>query len=301
MDKLNSMKTFVEVVNGESFTAAADRLGLSRAQVSKSVMKLESHLGTRLLNRTTRRVSLTEIGRVYFERCKEILNDIDEIESLAGEQTIRPRGTLTISAPTTFGIRHLHKAIPEYLTQYPDVQLSLSLSDRFIDVVSEGFDLVIRIAELEDSTLIARKIAPCKRVLCASPDYLNKNGIPNVPQDLALHHCLVYTNNKQPGTWTLHSEQGSESVKVGGPLLADNGDILKSAAVAGLGIAILPTFIVGPDLRAGRLQIVLPDYCLPEISIYAVFPSRRYVSAKVRTFVEYLSAYFGDVPQWDRY
>ncbi len=159
---------------------------------------MESHLGARLLNRTTRRVSLTEIGRVYFERCKEVLNDIDEIESLAGEQTTRLRGTLTISAPTTFGIRHLHMAIPEYLTLYPDVQLSLSLSDRFIDVVSEGFDLVIRIAELEDSTLIARKIAPCKRVLCVSPDYLKKNGIPNVPQD---------QNSRAPGPCTVSRVQ----------------------------------------------------------------------------------------------
>ena len=299
MDRLNSMSIFVEVVKGKGFTVAAEKIGLSRAQVSKSVMQLEKHLGTRLLNRTTRRVSLTETGRIYYERCKDILLDIEEIEGIASEQTSKPHGTLTLSAPTSFGILHLNEVIPAYLKQYPQVQISLSLTDRFIDVVSEGFDLVIRIAELEDSSLIARKIAPCRLVLCASPDYLKKNGAPRVPQDLALHHCLTYANNVKPDTWVLHGPDGTESVKVNGPVCADNGDILKAAAVSGLGIALLPTFIVGPDLCAGRLQAVLPDYCPPEISIYAIFPSRRYLSAKVRTFIDFLSDFFGDSPDWD--
>lgn len=301
MDRLNSMAVFVEVVNQEGFTAAARKLGLSRAQVSKSVMQLEAHLATRLLNRTTRRVSLTEIGRVYYERCVAILSDVEEIEGIAGEQTSRPYGLLRFSAPTSFGTLHLDEAIPQYLKKYPQVQISLSLSDRFIDVVSEGFDLVLRIAALEDSSLIARRIAPCKRVLCASPGYLRQSGTPQAPQELANHKCLVYSNDLKPGTWLLHGADGEESIKVSGPVCADNGDILESAAIAGLGVALLPTFIVGPALRDGRLQQVLPDYCPPDISIYAVFPSRRYLSAKVRTFVDFLSDYFGENPDWDQF
>ncbi len=301
MDKLSSMKTFVEVVNGGGFTAAANRIGLSRAQASKSVMQLEAHLGVRLLNRTTRRVSLTEIGRIYYERCREILNDIEEIEGLAGEQSRRPRGTLTIAAPTSFGVLHLNHILSGYIKQYPEVRISLSLNDRFINVVSEGFDLAIRITALEDSSLVARKIAPCRRVLVASPAYLEKHGEPMVPQDLTIHHCLVYANDLQPSTWTLEGELGPESIRVNGPVCADNGDILKDAAVDGLGVTLLPTFIVGPDLKTGRLLQVLEDYCPTDISVYAVFPSRRYVSAKVRTFVDYISDCFGDQPEWDRF
>jgi DNA-binding transcriptional LysR family regulator len=301
MDRLNSMAIFVEVVNQSGFSSAADKMNLSRAQVSKSVMQLEAHLGTRLLNRTTRRVSLTEIGRIYYERCTAILNDVEEIEGIAREQAGTPYGMLRLSAPTSFGTLHLKDAIPEYLKQFSQVHISMSLSDRFIDVVSEGFDVVIRIAELKDSSLIARKIAPCKRVFCASPDYLEKNGIPQVPQDLATHACLVYANDIKPDTWILHGPNGKEAIKVNGPVCADNGDILSAAATAGLGIALLPTFTVGPELRAGRLIQVLPDYCPPELTIYAVFPSRRYLSAKVRSFVDFLSNHFSGSPDWDRF
>lgn len=301
MDRLNSMQIFVEVVNAQGFSAAAEKIGLSRAQVSKSVMQLEDHLGTRLLNRTTRRVSLTETGRIYHERCQVILSDIEEIEEIAGDLSTRPRGRLTLSAPSSFGILHLAEAIPAYLERYPQVQISLNLADRFIDVVAEGFDLVIRIAELEDSSLVARKIAPCRRILCAAPEYLSQNGIPRVPQDLAIHHCLVYSNELKPDTWLLHGPNGAESIKVNGPVCADNGDILKAAAVAGLGITLLPTFIVGPELNEGRLQQVLAEFCPPEIAIHAVFPSRRYLSAKVRSFVDFLADYFGDKPGWDQF
>lgn len=299
MDRLNSMGIFVQVVSKGSFTAAAQKLKLSRAQISKSVMQLEAYLDTRLLNRTTRKISLTETGRAYYERCKIILQDIEEIESIAGAQTVTPHGTLTISAPTSFGVLHLQKAIPEYIKQYPRVKIVLSLADRFIDVVSEGFDVGIRVAKLEDSSLIARKIAPCKQVFCASPSYLKQNGVPKVPIDLAIHSCLTYSNDLKPETWVLHGQEGKQSIKVNGPVCADNGDILKEAAISGLGIVSSPTFIVGADIKSGKLQQVLMEYCPPEISIYAVFPSRRYLSAKVRTFVNFLSEYFGDTPDWD--
>ena len=300
MNQLKCMALFVEVVKAESFSAAAENIGLSRAQVSKSVMQLENHLGTRLLNRTTRRISLTETGQVYYEGCQVILSDIEEIECIAGDQTNEPRGTLRLSAPTSFSILHLNEAMSGFLKLYPQVRISMKLADRFIDVVSEGFDVVIRIAELEDSSLVARRIAPCKRIFCASSEYLERHGTPRTAKDLATHQCLIYANDAKLGSWVLDGPDGVESVKVKGRITADNGDVLKSAAISGLGIALLPTFIIGPDLRAGRLQQVLVDYCPPDISIYAVFPSHRFLSAKVRAFVDYLSEYFGDSPCWDQ-
>jgi len=300
MDKFNSMAVFVAVVDQQSFTAAADQIGLSRAQISKTVMQLEKHLGARLLNRTTRRISLTEIGRVYYERSKRILIDVEEVEEFANLQSIKVHGRLSICVTTSFGILQLSNIIPDYLKQYPEVQISLSLTDRIIDVVAEGFDLVLRIAELQDSSLIARKISPCKRVYVAAPDYLKKNGTPTVPQDLTSHHCLTYSNELKPDSWQLQGPDNIEVIKVSGPMCSDNGDILKTAAIAGLGITLLPTFIVGPELQAGRLQQILVEYCPPEISIYAVYPSRRNLSAKVRTFIDFLSDTFGDNPQWDK-
>ena len=295
------MQIFVDVVNSGGFSAAARKIGLSRAQVSKSVMQLEQYLGVRLLNRTTRSISLTESGRVYFERSSALLADIDEIEAIAANESGETRGRLMLSAPTTFGILHLQDAIPAYLARFPEVQISLSLADRFIDVVAEGFDLVIRIGELEDSSLVARRLAPCKRILCAAPGYLGKHGTPQVPQDLAIHHCLVYSNELKPDSWRLQGPDGNEVVKVNGPVCADNGDILRAAAVAGLGVTLLPTFIVGADLISGRLRQVLPEFCPPEIFIHAVFPSRRWLSPKVRSFVDFLAGYFGDQPEWDAY
>ena len=305
MDRLNSMRHFIEVVKESGFTPAASKLGLSRAQVSKSVMQLESHLGTRLLNRTTRRISLTDIGRVYFERCLSILEDIDELETSTGEHNSVPRGRLLICAPTSFGILHLQTALTKYQSSFPEVQISISLSDRFIDVIKEGFDVVIRIAELEDSSLIARKLAPCKRVFCASPEYLKQQGTPHKPEDLANHQCLIYSNELKPNSmgnpWKINGPQGIESVKVNGPMCADNGDMLKAAALNHMGVTLLPTFIVGEDLKRGLLVQVLNEYCPPDISIYAVFPSRRFLSAKIRSFVDHLALYFGEEPGWDKF
>ncbi len=299
MDRFHSMSVFIEVVDRGGFTAAQERTGLSRAQISKLVMQLEAHLGTRLLNRTTRRISLTEMGRIYYERCKVLLLEVDEIDSMAGEHTETPRGTLTIGAPGSFGILHFKDVITEYMKQYPQVQISLQLTDRFVDVVDEGFDVVIRIAEMADTSLIARKLSSCKLVYCASPKYLKEHGTPNVPQDLALHHCLLYSNADKPDTWSFYGPAGIENVRVSGPLTTDNGHILRAAALADLGIVFMPTFIVGEDLRNGSLQQVLSDYCPPELNINAVFPSRRYLSAKVRTFIDFAAQYFSDEPAWD--
>jgi len=299
MDRFHSMSVFVEVVEHGGFTAAESKLGLSRAQISKLVMQLEAHLGTRLLNRTTRKISVTEMGQLYYERCKSLLIEVDEIEGLAGEQTSKPRGTLTVGAPSSFGTLHFKNVITEYMKRYPQVQISLQLTDRFVDVVDEGFDVVIRIAELADTSLIARKLSTCKLVYCASPAYLKEHGVPKVPQDLALHHCLLYSNADKPGTWKLHGPEGIENVSVSGPLTADNGDILKAAALADLGIVFMPSFIVGEDIRSGALQQVLSNYCPPELTINAVYPSRRYLSAKVRTFIDFAADFFKDRTEWD--
>lgn len=300
MDRLNAMSTFVQVVDGGSFSSAAERLGLSRAQVSKSVMQLEAQLGTRLLNRTTRSIGLTDSGRVYYQRCREILEQVAEAEECARDDTAEPRGVLTVGAPTTFGRLHLQPLIPQFLARHPDVQLSLSLADRFLDVVGEGFDLAVRIAELEDSSLIARRLAPCRRVLCASPDYLARRGRPQVPQDLAIHACLVYSNELRADTWTLHGAAGIERIRVNGPVCADSGDVLCAAAEAGLGVTLLPTFIVGDGLRAGRLVQVLEEFCPPDLAINAVYPSRRFLAARVRSFVDFLAEAFAGRPAWDR-
>lgn len=299
MDRFHSMSVFVEVVDRGGFTAAEDRLGLSRAQISKLVMQLEAHLGTRLLNRTTRKISLTEMGRLYYERCKALLIEVDEIDSMASEQTSMPRGTLTIGAPSSFGTLHFKNVITEYMKQYPQVQISLQLTDRFVDVVDEGFDVVIRIAELADTSLIARKLSSCKLVYCASPSYLKEHSEPKVPQDLVLHRCLLYSNADKPGTWTFYGPTGIENVSVNGPLTADNGDILKAAALSDLGIVFMPDFIVGEEIHAGNLQQILTDYCPPELTINAVFPSRRYLSAKVRTFIDFAADFFKEKSDWN--
>lgn len=300
MDRLSCMATFVATVDHGGFTAAADQLGLSRAAVSKQIKLLEEHLGVRLLNRTTRRVSLTDVGRVYQERCRSILADIDEAESCAGEEAEVPRGRLLVNAPMSFGVHHLGPAVAAYCGAYPQVQVSLDLNDRFVDVVAEGFDVVIRVARMSDSELVARRLAPCRLVTCASPDYLTQFGRPTVPQDLALHRCLVYSHATTGALWTFTGAEGSESVRVNGPVCANNGEILRAAAVAGLGIAMQPTFLAYEEICSGRLEILLADFSPPEVAVYAVYPSRRFLSAKVRTFIDFLSGHFGDEPAWDR-
>lgn len=298
MDKLSLMQSFVEVASQSGFTAAAEQLGVSRAHVSKSVMQLEQHLGTRLFNRTTRQVSLTETGRLYFERCQQVLEDINEIEQIAQEQSQQPRGLLRIAAPTSFGVRHLNPLISKYLRQYPDMAIDLSLSDRLIDVVAEGYDVAIRIAQLSDSSLVARRLAPCRRVLVASSDYLQQFGTPQTFQDLTQHNCLIYNNDLHSGNWVF---SGGEKVRVKGSLHCDNGDVLKQATLEGLGVAMLPTFIVGSALQKGHLIEILPDHPLESLAIYAVYPSRRYLARKVRTFLDFLGTQLGEQPSWDEY
>lgn len=299
MDTLEGMRTFVTVVEAGSLSAAARRLDMSPQLVSKYVAQLEDRLGARLLNRSTRRLSLTEAGRAYSERCRHILDDIDETESAVGELSAQARGTLRVNAPMSFGVTHLAPAVTAYQALQPDVQVEMVMNDRVVDVVAEGFDLAIRIGKLEESTLVARQLASVRLVVCASAGYLEQHGTPVAPDDLKRHNCLVYTYYSSRGDWTFERDGKTQTVRVGGRFAANNGDAVCKAAVADGGIILQPTFIVGDELRSGRLQTVLDDYQLPALGAYAVYAHRQYLSAKVRTFVDFLAGHFGEPPYWD--
>jgi len=290
MDLLGSMKTYVAVVDSGSFATAATRLNVSRAMVSKQVQKLEEHLGTRLMNRTTRRLSLTETGRAFFERSVQILSDVNEAEQIAGQMTTLPRGVLRVTIPLSYGQHRLGSILGAYTQAYPQVQLDIALSDRKVDLVEEGFDVAIRIGALPQSDLIARKLGEAHSIVCASPGYLAAHGTPQAPGDLSEHACLSYSLSSSGHDWRLESASQQVTVPVNGPMRADNGDIIRLAAVAGAGIAFQPHFIVGEDLAAGRLVQVLPDWRSAEMGIHAVYPSRKHLSAKVRTFVDFIVA-----------
>lgn len=292
MDLFSSMKMYLAVVDGGSFAAAADKLDISRAMASKQIQKLEEHLGTRLLNRTTRRLSLTETGRAFYERSVQIVADVEEAEQVAGQMTRMPQGVLRVTIPLSFGQHRLAAVIGDYSQAYPQVQLDISLSDRKVDLVEEGLDLAIRIGAMAQSDLIARKIGSVRSVLCAAPAYLARHGSPSAPAELSQHACLGYTLSASSAEWRLEAADGGAAVTVAiaGPIRADNGDILRLAALRGAGIVFQPRFIVADDLAAGRLQHILPDWQSGELGIYAVYPSRKHLSAKVRTFVDFLLA-----------
>jgi DNA-binding transcriptional LysR family regulator len=288
-------------VDAQSFAGAARDFGLSPAMVSKHVQALEARLGARLLNRTTRRLSLTEVGRGYYERARQILADVDEADREASDLQAAPRGTLKLNAPFSFGIRHVAPAIAAYLAACPDVTVDVSLNDRYIDLVAEGVDLALRIGRLADSSLIARRLAPIRSVLVAAPAYVARHGQPDVPRDLTGRACLLYTYAAAADEWRFIGPDGSDQVvRVSGRLLANNGDMLRTAALQGLGIALLPSFIAGEHVRAGELVRLLPGYAAPEGALYAVYPPSRHLSAKLRSFIDFLAARFGDAPEWDR-
>lgn len=299
MDTLDGMRTFVAVVLEGSFSRAAERLNMSPQLVSKYVAQLETRLGARLINRSTRRLSITEAGRAYYERCRDVLADIDEMENAVGDAATAARGTLRINAPMTFGTIHLSAAIAEYQRGQPEVSVDLTLDDRVVDIVSEGYDIAIRIGRLRESSLVARNLAPVRLVVCASPDYLEERGVPDTPQDLQHHECLRYTLAPDSNRWQFRESDDIHDVQVTGSFLANNGDAIRLAALAGRGLALQPTFIVGDDIRAGRLQRVLQDYELDPMGVYAVYAHRKYLSGKVRTFVDYLGDYFGSTPYWE--
>jgi len=300
MDTLDGMRTFAAVVTEGSFSRAAERLDRSPQLVSKYVAQLEARLGVRLLNRSTRRLSVTEAGRAYFDRCQGIVAAVDELEEAVGSMSEAVRGVLKINAPMTFGIHQLTPAIAEFQAAHPDLRVDLALDDRVVDAVSEGFDLAIRIADLDPSSLVARRLAPIRLVLCAAPAYLERRGTPRTPQDLADHECLGYTYSADRDRWRFESADGVDDIQVRGRFCANNGEALRTAALAGHGLIVQPTFIVGDDLRAGRLVRVMPDHAIATLNVYAVYAHRQFLSNKVRAFVEFLGNYFGDDPAWDR-
>ena len=299
MDTLEGMRTFAAVVTEGSFSKAAERLDRSPQLVSKYVAQLEARLGVRLLNRSTRRLSITEAGQAYFDRCQGIVAEVDELEDAVGNMTKALSGVLRINAPMTFGMHHLTPAIAEFQDNHPDLRVDLALDDRVVDIVSEGFDLAIRIADLDTSSLVARRLAPIHLVACASPTYLEENGAPGPPEDLEEHECLGYTYSSDRDRWRFESKQGIYEVRVNGRFCANNGDALRTAALAGHGLVLQPTFIVGDDLRSGRLIRILPDYGIARLNVYAVYAHRQFLSNKVRALVEFLGDYFGPRPYWD--
>jgi DNA-binding transcriptional LysR family regulator len=296
---LSAMAAFVQVVEGRSFSVAARGLGLTRSAVSRQIAGLEDRLGARLLNRTTRRLSLTEAGAVYYEHCARILAEAVAAERAVADLDAAPRGLLRINAPMSFGQNHLGPAVAEFLAVHPALKVELTLDDRVVDLVGEGYDVAVRIAELPPSTLIARRLAVNRRVLCAAPAYLARAGRPRRPEDLTRHACLGYTYLATGNDWRFRGPDGPVSVRIDGAISANNGDVLRQMGLAGLGILLAPTFIVGDDLRSGALLPLLEDWSDADTGIYAVYPPTRHLSPKVRAFVDFLAARFGPRPYWD--
>jgi DNA-binding transcriptional LysR family regulator len=289
MDRFHAIEAFVKVVEAGSFARAAERLGVSVSSVSRHVTELEAHLDARLLNRTTRTLSLTEIGRAFHERAVLLLADLEEAETSAGAGTVVPRGTLRLTCGVTFGTRHLGVVIAEFMARYPEMRFDVELSDRIVDLVDEGFDAAVRIGPVGGANLVGRRVGATSLVCCAAPAYLARHGEPVAPEDLAAHVCLTYAYAAQAGQWPFRGADGAmRSVRVSGPAHANNGGFLAGLAREGVGIVYEPDFVVGPDVRAGRLVPILRAFAPPPSGIHVVYPSRRHLSAKVRAFTDFL-------------
>src|SRR5580704_9949277 len=293
MDKLASIRAFAKVVQHNGFAAAARDLRLSRSAVSKHVIELEEELGVQLLSRTTRSVTATENGQAYYERCLAILADLEEADLAAARSQAEVRGLLRVNAPMSFGTLHLAAAVADFMEKYPELRIQLILSDQQIDPVQECYDVTLRIADLPSSSMIARKIAPAHRVVCASPSYLQRRGTPQRPSDLREHDCLTYGHLATGKQWKLTGPDGEHWISIPWTLCTNNAEVLCDAAVRGRGIALLPTFIAAAELRRGSLQTILESYEAPEISIYAIYPETRHLSVKVRVFIDFLIERFG--------
>jgi DNA-binding transcriptional LysR family regulator len=294
VDVLDAMRAFRAVVDTGSFVAASRSLRITTAWVSKRVAQLEEHLGAQLLVRTTRRVALTDAGRAYFERCARLLDDLDEAERSVGDLQASPRGRLRVTAPMSYGLLRIAPLLPELHDRYPDVELDVAFNDRYVDLLEEGVDVAIRIgAALEDSSLVAKKIASGKRLLCASPGYLREHGRPRHPRDLAKHACLRYALHAAPGKWTFDGPKGPVTVDVGGRLQINNSVALAMAAASGVGVLLTPDFVVEAELASGRLTRVLPRYEPTGYTVFAVSPPTRFGTPKVRAFLQFLAERLG--------
>ena len=299
MDRFQALTAFARVVETGSFARAAERLDVSVSAVSRQVSELEAHLGARLLNRTTRRLSLTESGQAFYERCVQLLADLDEAEQAVTAASIVPQGTLRMTTSMSFGVRYLASAIAAFATQHPQLRFDIELSDRPVDLVDEGLDLAIRIGDIGSQALIGRRIGMAEMICCAAPSYVVAHAEPRTPADLREHACLTYEYSSEGNLWRFaDAEGGMHDVRVAGAMHANNGAMLTALAVAGVGITIAPDFIVADDVRAGRLVRLLRAYTPPAITINAAYPSRRHLSAKVRAFIDFLVFRYAKDPEW---
>ena len=298
MNNLGDLEVFARMVSAGSMSAAGRELGLSPAVVSKRLRRLEDRLGTRLMNRTTRQISLTEAGQGFYERVVAILAGLEEAESFVSRRSNVARGILKISAPTSFGRMHVAPHLQQFFEQNPGIQINLNLHDDMTDIVGEGYDLAIRIAELKDSSLVARKLAPVRRVLCATPEYLEKNGIPETLEDLEKHTCLPNHNSE---IWRLDGIDGSINFKPAGPIQTNSSEVVREAVLSGIGIAYRSTWDIGESLMSGKLKQVLPQYESSRlVAIHAVYASKTFLPLKVRLFIDYLAELYGNTPYWEQ-
>ncbi len=290
MDRFQEMSVFAAVVDAGSFVGASDALEMSKPAVSRHVAELEARLGVRLLHRTTRRLSLTEEGEVFYARCKELLGELAEAEAEITSRTGKACGQLKVSAPVSFGLLHLAPLWAGFMARHPGVVLDVTLSDRMVDLVEEGFDLAVRVARLPSSSLVGRKLSSTRSVLCASPTYLKAHGTPKHPADLARHAVIAYSLLSTGDTWSFEGPEGPASVKVAPRMRTNSGDTCRAAALGHQGIIVQPTFLVGEDLRSGALVELMPQYRSIELGIYALYPTRKHVLPKVRLLVDHLVA-----------
>lgn len=293
---LADLPVFCLVVRKGSLSAAAQELGLTTAAVSRRISGLESRLGMRLLNRTTRRMDLTEEGQAYLEGAERLIAEFDEVESAVISRKATPKGLLRVNATFGFGRHYVASAVVEFVRRYPDVQVQLHLSDRYLNLADEGFDVGIHVGELRDSSLVSRKLARNRRVLCAAPDYLRQFGVPKSPRELVRHRCLVLREKDSPyGVWRFQGPQGDEVVKVRAYLACNDSDVVQGWALAGLGIMLRSTFAAAPSVRSGQLEVILDNYGTPEADVHAVYPHRHNLSARVRVFVDFLAEWFASL------
>lgn len=302
MDKLTGMAVFARVAEAKSFSAAARRLGLSKSAVSKHVTRLEQALKARLLNRTTRRLNLTETGEAFYEHCARMLAEAEAAELAVSRLHAAPRGVLKVTVPAAFGHLHVAPAIPDFLARYPEVTVQIVMNDRQVDLVEEGFDVAIRLTAEPPPNTVARKLATVRWAVCAAPDYLKRHGTPRAPHDLARHNCLFYSFLEASAEWRFKSAASEARVGVAGNFTVNNSEAIREAVLKGLGVALLPTFTVGGDLREKRLRQVLADYEVRGTfgDVYAVYLPTRYLSPKVRAFVDFFVERFAPEPYWDR-
>ncbi|MBT3030673.1 MAG: LysR family transcriptional regulator [Candidatus Thiodiazotropha sp. (ex Lucina pensylvanica)] len=300
MDRLECLESFVAVVESGQFSAAAERLGLGKSVISRRVSELEEYLGALLIQRTTRRLSLTEAGRTFYPRAIQLLEDLADAEQSVSSAQHALSGRIRLAAPLSFGLMHLAPALNSFMSKHPGVILDMDFNDSQVDLIQEGVDLALRIGQLEDSTMVALPLAPIRTILCASPGYLTRYGTPETPEALTGHQCLCYSNLPEPQKWRFVDRKGvAHSVRVENRMLANNGQIILEAAASGHGICISPTFIAYRTILEGRLVPILADYELPTATAYAIYPNRRFIPQRVRILAEYFRELFGERPYWD--